>query len=183
MLTRKPSFTTGNDFELNYGDVDSFKPRRQSRGHSERSSRGGCPSPAPSAMARSSTPRHRPREQFDNLGLRGQVLFAPTDKVAVTLTIDHTRQRLTVTLRWSRVSRRFAPNRLRADRGRSQIPAPSFNAFDWLTDVDTPLRSFQDLGGTAVIPTEGRAGRWPPRPPGATGTGIPRAIGTSSASR
>src|SRR4029079_10151572 len=28
--------------------------------------------------------------------------------------------------------------------------APSFNAFDRVTDVDTPLRSYQDLGGAAV---------------------------------
>src|SRR4029450_5127000 len=28
--------------------------------------------------------------------------------------------------------------------------APSFNAFDRLTDVDTPLRSYQDLGGVSL---------------------------------
>src|SRR4029450_8898112 len=28
--------------------------------------------------------------------------------------------------------------------------APSFNAFDRVTDVDTPLRSYQDLGGSAL---------------------------------
>ena len=36
---------------------------------------------------------------------------------------------------------------------------PSFNAFDRLTDIDTPLRSYQDLGGThAERRVERRAG-------------------------
>ena len=54
--------------------------------------------------------------------------------------------------RWSRASRpRCAPRTgSTADRRRSRYTPPSFNAFDRLTDVDTPLRSYQDLGGTSL---------------------------------
>ena len=37
-----------------------------------------------------------------------------------------------------------------ADRRRLGYTPPSFNAFDRLTDVDTPLRSYQDLGGASL---------------------------------
>jgi iron complex outermembrane receptor protein len=49
-----------------------------------------------------------------------------------------------------------APTLRPANRQYAQIAAdlgytpPSFNAFDRVTDVDTPLRSFQDLGGSAL---------------------------------
>ena len=61
--------------------------------------------------------------------------------------------------RWDRrpvVVAGVAPTLRAANRQYAQIAAdlgyapPSFNAFDRLTDVDTALRSFQDLGGTAV---------------------------------
>ena len=49
-----------------------------------------------------------------------------------------------------------APTLRPANRQYPQIAAdlgytpPSFNAFDRLTDVDTPLRSYQDLGGASL---------------------------------
>ena len=55
--------------------------------------------------------------------------------------------------RWSRASRRRCG---RANRQYAQIAAdlgytpPSFNAFDRLTDTDTPWRSYQDLGGASL---------------------------------
>ena len=60
VTTRKPSFTPGTDFELNYG---SFRIRSgeglRSRARSPRTSPRGCRSPAPSATARSTTSRRR----------------------------------------------------------------------------------------------------------------------------
>ena len=90
---------------------------------------------------------------LDNVGLRGQLLFAPSDRLAITLTADNTRQRpdghaqvvagVTPTLRPA--NRQYA--QIAADLG---YTPPSFNAFDRLTDTDTPWRSHQDLGGASL---------------------------------
>jgi iron complex outermembrane receptor protein len=90
---------------------------------------------------------------LNNLGVRGQVLFAPSDRVAVTLAIDHTRQR---PRGYTQVVAGVAPTLRPANRQYPAIAAdlgytaPSFNPFDRLTDVDTPLRSYQTLGGTSL---------------------------------
>ncbi len=90
---------------------------------------------------------------LNNLGLRGQVLFAPSDTLAVIAVVDHTRQRPEG---YTQVVAGVAPTLRPANRQYAQIAAdlgytpPSFNAFDRQTDVDSPLRSYQDLGGTAV---------------------------------
>ena len=66
---------------------------------------------------------------------------------------DHTRQRPDG---YTQVVAGVAPTLRPANRQYAQIAAdlgytpPSFNAFDRLTDVDTPLRSYQDLGGAVA---------------------------------
>ena len=90
---------------------------------------------------------------LNNLGVRGQVLFAPSDKIAITAAVDHTRQRPEG---YTQVVAGVAPTLRAANRQYPQIAAdlgytpPSFNAFDRLTDIDTPLRSYQDLGGASL---------------------------------
>ena len=90
---------------------------------------------------------------LDNLGVRGQLLFAPSDKLAITATADYTRQRPEG---YTQVVAGVAPTLRTANRQYPQIAAdlgytpPSFNAFDRLTDIDTPLRSYQDLGGASL---------------------------------
>ena len=90
---------------------------------------------------------------LNNLGVRGQLLFAPSDKLAITVAVDHTRQR---PKGYTQVVAGVAPTLRPANRQYPQIAAdlgytpPSFNAFDRLTDVDTPLRSYQDLGGASL---------------------------------
>ena len=90
---------------------------------------------------------------LNNLGVRGQLLFAPSDRLAITLAVDDTRQRPEG---YTQVVAGVAPTLRPANRQYPQIAAglgytpPSFNAFDRLTDVDTPLRSYQDLGGASL---------------------------------
>jgi iron complex outermembrane receptor protein len=80
-------------------------------------------------------------------------MFAPSDRVAINLTVDDTRQR---PRGYTQVVAGVAPTLRPANRQYAQIAAdlgytaPSLNAFDRLTDVDSPLRSYQDLGGTAL---------------------------------
>ena len=84
--------------------------------------------------------------------MRGQVLIAPTDKVAILWSADYSRQRPEGYTqgrgRGADAASREPP--APADCVGSRLHPPSFNAFDRLTDVDTALRSFQDLGGSAV---------------------------------
>jgi iron complex outermembrane receptor protein len=90
---------------------------------------------------------------LNNLGLRGQLLFAPSDRMAVIVAADTTRQRPDG---HAQVVAGVAPTLRPASRQYPQIAAdldytpPSFNAFDRLTDTDTPWRSYQDLGGASV---------------------------------
>ena len=81
------------------------------------------------------------------------MLFAPSDTLAITVAVDHTRQRPEG---YTQVVAGVAPTLRPANRQYPQIAAdlgytpPSFNAFDRVTDVDTPLRSYQDLGGASL---------------------------------
>jgi iron complex outermembrane receptor protein len=90
---------------------------------------------------------------LNNLGLKGQVLFAPSDKMAITVALDGTRQRPEG---YAQVVAGVAPTLRDPNRQYAQIAAdlgytpPSFNAFDRLTDTDTPWRSNQDLGGASL---------------------------------
>ncbi len=67
--------------------------------------------------------------------------------------MDHTRQRPEG---YTQVVAGVAPTLRPANRQYPQIAAdlgytpPSFNAFDRVTDIDTPLRSYQDLGGASL---------------------------------
>src|SRR4029450_6409085 len=90
---------------------------------------------------------------LNNLGVRGQALYASSDKLAVALSVDHTRQH---PKGYPQVVAGVAPTLRPTNRQYPQIAAdlgytaPSFNAFDRVTDVDTPMRSYQELGGAAL---------------------------------
>ncbi len=91
---------------------------------------------------------------LNNLSLRGQVLIQPSDAFKVTLAGDYNQQRaecctqvfagVAPTLR--------APNRqfegIIADFG---YEPPSRDPFDRLTDIDSPLRANQNIGGASIV--------------------------------
>ena len=89
----------------------------------------------------------------DNLGLRGQLLWKPTDTLEVTLAGDFSNQdanccgsvyvRTGLTQR--ALNRQFAA--LAAAQG---YAPPSTNAFDRLTDLDTPLKAKNKIGGASL---------------------------------
>ena len=154
VTTRKPSFTRASDFELNVGDLGFLQAKA-----SFTSPLGGK---VAGRLSFSGTQRngnvYNTRTQqhvndLDNAGVRGQVLIAPTDKVAILWSADYSRQRPEG---YTQLVAGVAPTLRPANRQYPQIAAdlgytpPSFNAFDRQTDVDSPLRSFQDLGGSAL---------------------------------
>ena len=154
VTTRKPSFTPGTEFELNYGNLGFLQAKA--------SITGPLSKKVAFRASFSGTQRNgvllNTRTQDDvndlnNLGFRGQVLFAPSDTVAITVTGDDTRQR---PKGFTQVLAGVAPTLRPANRQWPQIAsdlgytAPSYNAYDRVTDVDTPMRSYQDLGGVSV---------------------------------
>ena len=154
VTTRRPSFTTQSDFELNYGNLGFV----QAKG----SVTGALFSKVAGRVSFSGTQRdgtvynaatRAAVNDLSNIGARGQLLIAPSDRLAINATFDHTRQRPDG---YTQVVAGVAPTLRPANRQYPQIAAdlgytpPSFNAFDRLTDVDTALRSYQDLGGSSV---------------------------------
>jgi len=154
VTTRKPSFTQKTDFELSYGNYGFI----QAKG----SITGPIGSKAAARLSFSGTQRDgtllnsrtlNDVNDLSNLGVRGQVMFIPSSTVAITVAGDYTRQRMKGN---TQVIAGVAPTLRAANRQYGQIAAdlgytaPSFNAFDRLTDVDSEIRSYQGLGGASL---------------------------------
>ena len=154
VTTRKPSFTKAADAELNLGDLGFVQVKASATGPIGGKVAGRV---SFAGTARDGNVFNVRTQQavnnLDNAGLRGQLLVAPSDKVAMTWTTDYTRQRPDG---YTQVVAGVAPTLRPGNRQYPQIAAdlhyapPSVNAFDRLTDVDTPLRSYQDLGGSSL---------------------------------
>ena len=154
VTTRKPTFARETSFELNYGNLGFVQAKASLSGPLAPKLAGRF---SFSGTERDGTvfnaANRRAVNDLNNLGVRGQLLFTPTDLVAIALAVDHTRQRPEG---YTQVVAGVAPTLRPANRQYPQIAAdlqyapPSFNAFDRMTDVDTPLRSFQDLGGSSM---------------------------------
>jgi iron complex outermembrane receptor protein len=154
VTTRKPSFTSQNDFELTYGSFGFVQAKASITGPITEKVAGRV---SFSGTQRDGTLTNQITEDdvndLNNLGVRGQLLIVASDRTVVTLAIDHTRQRPEG---YTQVVAGVAPTERPANRQWAQIAAdlnyapPSYNAYDRLTDVDSPMRSYQDLGGGAL---------------------------------
>ena len=154
ITTRKPTFTPDSDLEITSGSFGFVQFKGSVSGPLARKVAGRL---SFSSTQRGGVVRNlltgEDVNDLSNLGLRGQLLFAPRDKAAITLSIDHTRQR---PRGYTQVVAGVAPTLRPANRQYPQIAAdlgytpPSVDPFDRLTDADTALRSHQDLGGVAL---------------------------------
>ena len=154
VTTRKPSFVRGGDFEINFGDLGFVQAKASVTSPLGRKVAGRL---SFSGTRRDGTifnaATREPVNDLDNLGLRGQLLIAPSDRIAILWATDYTRQR---PQGYTQVVAGVAPTLRPANRQYPQIAAdlgytaPAASAFDRVTDVDTPLRSYQDLGGSAL---------------------------------
>ena len=154
VTTRKPSFTRASDFELNAGDLGFLQAKASVTSPLGTRVAGRL---SFSGTQRNGTVYNTKTQDsvndLDNAGIRGQLLIAPTDQLAVLWTADYSRQR---PAGYTQVVAGIAPTLRPANRQYPQIAAdlgytpPSFNAFDRLTDVDSALRSYQDLGGSGL---------------------------------
>ena len=89
----------------------------------------------------------------DNLGIRGQLLWRATDSLDLTLSGDYNRQDpeccAQIYVRTGATQRPL--NRQFAELAAAfNYAPPSTNAFDRLTDLDSPLDAFQEIGGVSL---------------------------------
>jgi iron complex outermembrane receptor protein len=152
--SRAPSRTPGANFELNYGNYGFI----QSKG----SITGPLGEKVAYRLSFSGTQRdgvlyntvtQKPVNDTNNLGLRGQLLFSPSDKVDIIFAVDATRQRPDG---YAQAIAGVAPTLRAAYRQFPQIIADlgykvaNPNPFDRKIDHDTPWRSGNDLGGASI---------------------------------
>jgi iron complex outermembrane receptor protein len=154
VTTRKPSFTRGLEAEVNYGTLQFVQAKASLTGRLAKSLAGRI---SFSGTGRDGTTFNattgRSVNDMNNVGVRGQLLYAPSSNLAVTLALDGTRQRANG---YTQVIEGVAPTLRPANRQWTQIIAdlhytpPSYDAFNRTTDIDSPLRSYQDLGGASL---------------------------------
>ncbi len=154
VTTRKPSFTPGSTVELSYGNYTFIQAKA--------SLTGPLSDNVAARISFVGTQRdgflYNVRTQDDlndlsNLGIRGQFLINASEDVTITASADWTSQRPEG---YTQVVAGVTPTLRAANRQYAAIAAslnytpPSFNPFARLTDVDSPIRSYQDLGGGSV---------------------------------
>lgn len=154
ITTRKPSFTPVGKVELSYGSYGYIQAKSSISGPLGKRFAGRL---SFSGTQQDGTIYNVAKQEhvndLNNLGVRGQVLFAPSGRAEATLAADFSRQRPNG---YAQVVAGVAPT-LRADyRQFDQIIAdlgyslPSRDPFDRLIDHDTPWRSEQDFGGASL---------------------------------
>ncbi|WP_433815577.1 TonB-dependent receptor [Flavobacterium johnsoniae] len=154
ITTRKPSFTSGADFEVSYGNYSFLQAKASVTGALGKKVAG--------RLSFSGTSRDglvdniatgRYTNTLNNQGIRGQLLWTPTVNTNVIFAADITTQRPDG---YAQVVAGVAPTQRAAYRQFDAIIAdlnyqlPSLNAFDRKIDQDTPWRSNQDMGGFSL---------------------------------
>ncbi|KIC00389.1 TonB-dependent receptor [Flavobacterium sp. KMS] len=154
ITTRKPSFTSGADFEVSYGNFAFLQAKASVTGALGKKVAG--------RLSFSGTQRDglvdnivtgRATNTLNNQGIRGQLLYTPSENTNIILAADITTQRPDG---YAQVVAGVAPTQRAGYRQFDAIikdlnyQLPSLNAFDRKIDQDTPWRSGQDLGGISL---------------------------------
>lgn len=154
ITTRRPSFTPSADFEVSYGNYAFLQAKASVTGALSKKIAG--------RISFSGTQRDglidnvatgRATNTLNNQGIRGQLLYTPSENTNVLFSADITTQRPDG---YAQVVAGVAPTQRAAYRQFNAIIAdlnyslPSLNAFDRKIDHDTPWRSGQDLGGASL---------------------------------
>ena len=144
MSRRESPASRESDFELNVGDRGFVQAKASVTSPLGKKVAGRLSFSGTQRDGTSSTSGLDERvNDLDNAGIRGQLLIAPSDKVAILFATDYSRQR---PRGYTQVVAGVAPTLRPANRQYEQIAAdlhytpPSFNAFDRVTDVDVPLQ-------------------------------------------
>ncbi|HTN05288.1 TonB-dependent receptor [Agriterribacter sp.] len=154
VITRKPSFKPGANFEVSYGNYGFIQAKSSVTGALSKKLAG--------RLSFSGTQRNglienvatqKKTNDINNLGIRGQLLYALSDKVGITLAADATSQRPDG---YAQVVAGVVTTQRPAYRQFKQIITdlnynlPSRNPFDRKIDHNTAWRSNNDLGGASL---------------------------------
>lgn len=154
VITRKPAFTPGANIEISFGNYVYVQAKGSLTGPLTKKIAG--------RLSFSGTQRNgvltniatgKSVNDLNNLGVRGQLMFTPSEKTTITFAADATRQRPDG---YAQVFAGVVPTLRPGYRQFEQIISdleytlPSRNPFDRVIDHDTPARSGNDLGGTSL---------------------------------
>jgi len=154
VTTRKPSFTSAATFEVSYGNYGFLQAKSSITGALTKKIAG--------RLSFSGTQRDglienvttgKSVNDLNNQGVRGQLLYRPSENTEILLAADFSRQRPDG---YAQVIAGVAPTKRAAYRQFNQIISdlnyslPSQNPFERKIDTDTPWRSGQDLGGISL---------------------------------
>ncbi len=155
ITTRKPSFTPGANFEVSYGNYGYIQAKSSVTGGLIKNKLAGRLSF--SGTQRDGTIQNVRTNQYindlNNQGVRGQLLYTPSEKFKITLAGDYNRQRPNG---YAQVVAGVVPTLRAPYRQFDNIikdlgyDLPSRNPFDRKVDTDTPWRSNSDMGGASL---------------------------------
>ena len=156
ITTRKPSFTPEARIELTTGNYQFVQAKASVSGPL-------IPDTLAIRLSASVTERDgtihnvvtgKDLNAQDNKSVRGQLYWKPTDTLDLALSGDYGQQNPNCCVQYyARTGATQRPlNRQYAALAAAQgYVVPSTNAFDRVTDVDTPLRAKQELGGVSLL--------------------------------
>lgn len=154
ITSRKPGFKSGATFEASYGNYGFVQAKASITGPLTKQLAGRL---SFSGTQRDGTIYNLRTQNYtndqNNLGVKGQLLYKPSNNVSITVAGDWSRQRPDG---YAQVVAGVAQTKRAAYRQFDAIIAdlgyalPSQNAFDRLIDHDTPWRSGNALGGGSV---------------------------------
>ncbi|MCG2613266.1 TonB-dependent receptor [Terrimonas sp. NA20] len=154
ITTRKPSFKPGGTFEVSYGNYGFVQAKASITGPLTKKLAGRF---SFSGTQRDGTVYNERTQQYindiNNLGLKSQLLYKPSENVAITFSGDYSRQRpngYAQVLAGVATTQRAAYRQFNAIIADLNYTPPSYNAFDRVVDHDTPWRSGNDLGGVSA---------------------------------
>lgn len=155
ITTRRPTFTNTLNFEQSFGNYGFIQTKGSISGPLVENKLAARLSF--SGTSRDGTIYNQRSETYtntlNNQGIRGQLLYLPSDNISILFSGDYTRQRPDG---YAQVYAGTAPTQRAEFRQFENIIAdlgydlPSRNPFDRIIDTDTPWRSNQDFGGLSL---------------------------------
>jgi iron complex outermembrane receptor protein len=151
IVTRRPSFRTGTNFELSYGNYGYIQAKTSVTGALSKKLAARF---SFSGTQRDGTVYNRRTDKFindiNNLGVKTQLLYKISKDVQLNLSGDYSRQRpdgYAQVVAGVVTTKRAAYRQFNSIIADLNYALPSLNPFDRLVDHDTPWKSGNDLGG------------------------------------
>ncbi len=154
ITTRKPSFKPGGIFEVSYGNYGYVQAKA--------SVTGPLTKKLAARVSFSGTQRNgvienintgKATNDINNLGVKAQLLYNISQRTAITLSADNTRQRpdgYAQVVAGVVETKRAAYRQFNAIIADLNYSLPSLNPFDRVIDHDTPWNSGNDVGGGSL---------------------------------